>query len=309
MAFRFFKRNNKQALKSAASALNESVSLAKEPELASVDDGQNVGFVMKTNMQVEYIVKEKFDLFKDSPLKVLHNMLCPQDEFQPMEYLWKAVIDTNLRINELGKDTLDEYVDFDDNQRDLINYIKNVQQYAVKFITQLLSAGNMGSLDDYSKDVNRERLEKQLGQCSAYNSYDAWKRACDPKSGQAAVKPTDSQVFAKVSRDRLHGWLIVFPPVGDGAHIQGQKIVKALEAAKIVSGINSPLITAITGKRKYFRIFEIARGEEVVHGKDGYVKDLHPRNNTIHMEENENGVVNFKELNNVRSVHKDDVIC
>ena len=308
MAFGLFKKskneNEKKNTASQTAAIPAAPSSPKPSEAVAKTE-----FIMKDSTQAEAYIRDKFSFFDASPLKVLHNIYKSGEEYQPMEYMWKALIDTNIRLNEIGKDTFTEYRDFDDNQKDFMSYVNAAQEAAVKLIKNLLLSSVEGTLDDYMSGVDKDRLSDMLPDYCEYKSYDDWKLACDPKSDQPRTKPSDSQISIKVSKDKIHAWMIVFPPFGGGSEITDDKIQKSLDANKVIYGINKPLISAVTGKKQYLRIFEIARGEEVIDGKDGYVIDMHPRSNETKIVENEKGVVNFKELNNIRSVHKGDLIC
>ena len=307
MAFGIFKKHKNDEENTAV--LHEAPApkaSAAEPSKEIVQSG---AFVMKDSTQAEYFIKDKFGFFDGSPFRVFHNICNDCSEYQPMEYMWKALIETNLRLNEIGKDSFTEYQDFDANQKDFMSFVNAAQGAAVKLITDLLLNSVEGALDDYMNGVDKERLSASLPDYCDYKSYDEWRLACDSKTDKPKTKPSDSKIMIQVSKDKIHSWLIVFPPFNNGSEVTDDKIQKALDANKVIYGINKPLISAVTGKKQYLRIFEIARGEEVVDGKDGYVIDMYPRSNEIKMLEDENGVVNFKELNNIRSVHKDDVIC
>ena len=309
MAFGFFKKHKHEEEQKPAQSLSGQSSSDVSSSEPSEKTVQSTGFVMKDNIQAEQYIREKFDFFDASPFRILHNIYKSGEDYQPMEYMWKALIDTNLHLNEIGKNKYSAYQDYDDNQKEFMNFVYASQGAAVKIITQLLLNSVEGSLDDYIDGVDKERMEADFREYCDYMSYDEWKLACDPRSDAPRIKPMDAQVYLKVSKDKIHAWMIVFPPVNGGSDVTEMKIQEYLEKNRVIYGVNKPLVTAIAGKKQYLHIFEIARGEEVIDGTDGYVKDMFSRSSQIRVQENEKGRVNFKELNNIRSVHKNDVIC
>ena len=309
MAFGIFKKNRPEEQKAVS---NEAPAVTTKPIPDPEPSEKTVGtdgFVMKDSTQAEYFIREKFDIFEKSPLKVLYNIFKSDQAYQPMEYMWKALIETNQRLNEIGQDTFPEYQDYDENQKDFMAFVNEVQAKAVKTVTQLLLGSVEGTLDDYMDGVDKEGLSASLPDYCECKSYEEWKLVSTPKTDEPRKKPMDAQILLRTSKDKIHSWLIVFPPFNNGSEMTDDKLQKSLDAGKVIYGVNKPLISAVTGKKQYLRIFEIARGEEVIDGKDGYVIDMYPRSNEIKVIEDENGVVNFKELNNIRSVHKDDLIC
>jgi uncharacterized protein (DUF342 family) len=83
----------------------------------------------------------------------------------------------------------------------------------------------------------------------------------------------------------------------------------ALDEKKIVYGTDNNMIVKIAEKKLYFKLIRIARGMECIDGKDGEIIDLVPRESEVKIKESDDGKIDFKELNLIRSIHKGDTIC
>ncbi len=296
----FFKRN-KEAVKDEPKAV-EVIDETSEPEKQPVK-------VEITQEEKENVIKERFAIPENSPLKLLWNVYNDKSEveFNPYEYVLKPIIETNTKLNELSES--EEYISFDENQEEFFVYIKRLQGAAIKFLKQIFSESVDDSVDSFLKGINIAEFENNLSEYSEYSSYDEFKYACDGKRKEAGKMPFDSQPVMYTSKDKLHTWITLIPPLNGGSEFDEEAMKKFLSENSVTSGINDGLIAAICQKKKYLQVFEIARGTEAVHGKDGVVADRFERQNTINIREDENGNLNYKELNNVKSIHADDVIC
>ncbi len=113
-----------------------------------------------------------------------------------------------------------------------------------------------------------------------------------------------------ITHDMVRLWAVVLPPFNGGKHITSEMIKEKMELESVSYGILNETIDKIVSDRMYLKIIEIAVGKEPVNGTDGYVENLFSKNrNKINIKEDHNGNVNYKELNMIQSVHKDDTIC
>ena len=293
MAMDFFKRdkNKKQNKASQNEAVPEVKAAAAAPAADKASEEKKV-FTMKTAEEIDSFIAQKFDVFKNTPLKMLWNIFYGKEKnavFDPMENVYKPLRETNIRLNEINEAGADEYVDLDSVQKDMLSFIGYLQERSVMYIKSLLLESVEEGVDSFLQDIDKAEFEKVLPEYSDHKRFDEFKYACENSRSEERKKPADCQVIAKMSSDKIHGWVAVFPPVNGGSEIQEETLKKALSSAKIISGIDEKLIAAVIGKKKYFQIFEIARGEEVVNGKDGYIIDKFSRTNVINIKEDEKG--------------------
>lgn len=123
------------------------------------------------------------------------------------------------------------------------------------------------------------------------------------------INPVDAVIKIGLSKDRMTAFLFMFPPLYGGKEADKDKIKAALSEKKVIYGINMELIEAIAQEIPYYQIYPIARGLRPVKGKDGEVIDHYLREIKMEFQEDVNGVVDFKNLNMIQNVNKDDVIC
>ena len=120
----------------------------------------------------------------------------------------------------------------------------------------------------------------------------------------------DAQPLVYVTADRLAAWLVVFPPVGEGRELDPEMLDAILKESGVSYGLNRELLDGLPdSENRYFRLFLIARGKAVIHGKDGYVEDFFKRAVKKRFEEDEHGRVDYFHLNIVQNVEKGQPIC
>ena len=119
----------------------------------------------------------------------------------------------------------------------------------------------------------------------------------------------DAIVKMYMSEDKIRLWMFVFPPSRGGKHVTEEQIRKMLEEREVTYGIDNFMIRKTVTDKLYFKFLEIAKGIDPVDGKDGTVKELIEREKKIEIKEDENGRVNYRDLNIIKSVVKGETIC
>ncbi len=120
----------------------------------------------------------------------------------------------------------------------------------------------------------------------------------------------DAQAVVFVTGDQLNAWMLVYPPVGEGAELSKSIIDKSLEDNNIKYGLDEDLIKSLPeNQEKYFKLHFIARGEAPVHGTNGKIVDLFSRTAKHELIADEFDRVDYASLNIVQNVDKGEVIC
>ncbi len=120
----------------------------------------------------------------------------------------------------------------------------------------------------------------------------------------------DAQVLVFLTKDELSAWVLVYPPSGNGREVDGAMLVWALREEGVTYGIHNELMDTLPkSDERYFHLFLAARGKGVVHGKDGEVEDMFPRERKQELKVGEFEKVNYAELNLFHNVKVGDVIC
>ncbi len=121
--------------------------------------------------------------------------------------------------------------------------------------------------------------------------------------------PENASVRIRLSEDKIRAWLFVFPPCYGGMPVSEEQIREALTEKEVVHGIDTYLLKRIAKEQIYFRIFPIATGLDVAHGRNGSVEELVRRERKLDLREDTHGNVNYKELNYINNVREGDPIC
>lgn len=122
-------------------------------------------------------------------------------------------------------------------------------------------------------------------------------------------KSQDSRVETVISKDQMFAYIYLLPPIGEGKEVTLEKVTAAVEENGIQYGIDQEIISQIAKEKPYFLLFPIARGLKPVNGKDGEIIDHFSRERKIHLQEDEKGIINYKDLNIFQSVKEGETIC
>ncbi len=140
--------------------------------------------------------------------------------------------------------------------------------------------------------------------------YEEWVAKGKPSGdGWDAVssEPAKAEVFS--DKDGMTGFLYCLAPVGTGAEVTENTLLKTVLNSGIRYGIDSPALARIAQERSYYRIFVIARGTKPQKGEDGKIIDHFSREHTLHFHADEYGRIDYKDTGMYQSVKKGEVIC
>lgn len=121
--------------------------------------------------------------------------------------------------------------------------------------------------------------------------------------------PIDSEAYVKISPNKMEAWIFVFPPKNGGKEISVDMLNEAIKNANVNYGLDNDIIEKIAKEKIYLKFAVIARGKPALDGKDGYVIDHFPRDNKIRLEEDEESVINYKNLNWINPLEENEIIC
>ena len=124
MAMEFFKKDKN---KNQNQSVQPEVAPVKKTEATAEKASEKKVFTMKSTEEIDKIIAKTFDVFENTPYKMLWNIFYSQNKdavFDPMEYVYKSLRETNLRFNEINEAGSDEYTDTDPVQKDMLGFIK-----------------------------------------------------------------------------------------------------------------------------------------------------------------------------------------
>ncbi len=120
---------------------------------------------------------------------------------------------------------------------------------------------------------------------------------------------SDARFYFAFTRDDLKVYGCLFPPFGSGKSLSLDDVMGIIRQNGIVYGLCSDTIAKIAGENRYFVIFPIAQGEPPVDGIDGSREEFFPRSRKLHDFDENDDVVDFKNLEIVQKIEKGTVIA
>lgn len=149
-------------------------------------------------------------------------------------------------------------------------------------------------IEDYDEDLVKDIVRKRDGK---------FVKIAPPQE----EKKVDAEVFIELSKDKMEGYVTIFPPEG-GENLTIQKL-KELIDNKIKYGLINKEIEKLIQEKKYNVKTLVAKGKEPVDGKDGYIKYYFDTHKKIAPEILEDGSVNFRNLHLIENVKKGDLLA
>ncbi len=128
-------------------------------------------------------------------------------------------------------------------------------------------------------------------------------------AAQQEPQPKAAQPQLYISKNRMAAWLYIIPPLNDGQDINEGDLKTILAQEHVTTGVLEDVLKSIAENLIYDQAVLIAKGTLARNGIDGSVKDFYKRILQLEFEEDENGSVDYKNLNNIQSITEGGVIC
>ncbi len=158
--------------------------------------------------------------------------------------------------------------------------------------------------------VNEEILYIECNQfASKMNSLSNVLKQTAATSQEQEPQPRAAQPQLYISKDRMAAWFYVIHPLNGGQDISEGDLRSILAQEHVTTGIQEDALKLIAEKHIYDQAILVAKGILARNGIDGSIKDHYKRVLQLEFEEDENGSVDYKNLNNIQSVKEGDVIC
>ena len=116
-------------------------------------------------------------------------------------------------------------------------------------------------------------------------------------------------MFLSVSEDKMAVTARFYPPTDGGSTVTPEEIRRDLLFKKIKTEPDQNAVSSFLSDRKYCTDFVITSGKAVVQGQDGVVEYLFNTDNNSKPKVNDDGTVDFHQLNTVRSCAKGQVLA
>lgn len=122
--------------------------------------------------------------------------------------------------------------------------------------------------------------------------------------------PVDGQVLIFCTTNWSDAWGIVLPALGEGAPVTAEKILSTMEERKISFGIDREAVNFLSAPENALTLRKLAACKPPVPGEDGRTVEHFPRTvGTPQLVENDQGIVNFDDLNWLTHIDEGTVIC
>lgn len=135
------------------------------------------------------------------------------------------------------------------------------------------------------------------------------KMLSDYRSDKNTGNPRHACCDVHMFGDSLKAYVFVFPPQDGGQEITADHLRREIEGFGINYGILDDSIQKIADEKMYLKLIQIAEGDKAIPGENGEVIDHFDREIKYEMDEDEQGVIDFKNINWLVKVSAGDVIC
>ncbi len=127
--------------------------------------------------------------------------------------------------------------------------------------------------------------------------------------GKWPGKPESSRIEIDISEDRMKAYLIFYPPKYGGRILNSEQIQESIRQRGIQFGIREEIIDTLSEEPEYGKKILIAEGVPPVPGKNGDIRILFIHPAVPNLEEDEYGRVDFKNIQIIQSVSKDQKLA
>ncbi|MCR5107863.1 MAG: FapA family protein [Lachnospiraceae bacterium] len=121
--------------------------------------------------------------------------------------------------------------------------------------------------------------------------------------------PESESFSLTLSEDGLRAFARFYPNSEGGNELDRDEIIGDLKAKKIISGLNIEVIDSYLKDRDYCRSYLLAEGQPPTSGSDGTIEYFFNTDHNTKPKLNEDGTVNFFELDLISPCKKDEVLA
>lgn len=189
-------------------------------------------------------------------------------------------------------------------------YFQLINKNNVTFIKLIPSQG-----DGYEIDINDVMDYLRLHDIMDYNFEELKRKLQNQKKeemillSRGVVFAVDEDMKVRISDDKMTASVRFYPPSNDGKRLSIEKIKVKLKASGVVYGVDETILSGHIKKPVYCTNLIIAQGKQVFQGKDAYIEYMFNTDKGMRPKHNEDGSVDFHQLNNISHVNKGDTLA
>ena len=122
--------------------------------------------------------------------------------------------------------------------------------------------------------------------------------------------PVREDMKVIISLDKMKVTCRFFPPsAGNDKKLTAEEIVSDLSFRKVRYGIQQEAILSFLNDRQYCTDYVVAVGTQTIHGRDAKIEYFFNTSKNLQPKRNEDGSVDYKELNTISHVKKGDLLA
>ena len=168
------------------------------------------------------------------------------------------------------------------------------------------SVTNMDNIDRYLASSGIKVYDKSILKEKLDKFESATFKICN-----AVVDVVHEHVVVSLSENEMTAYVEFMPPSSNGKEITVQDVKKQLQEAGVIVGIYEDRIEEILEERKYFEMYEIAKGVDPIEGTPAFIEykfDI-SKTNERKPKENADGSVDYHNMDIINPVRKEDLLA
>jgi len=127
--------------------------------------------------------------------------------------------------------------------------------------------------------------------------------------GDWDMLPCREMMDIHISLDKMKATCRFYPPSPGGTLMNAKDIIDDLQFKKIKFGIDQEAIASFLADRHYCTDYVFAMGQQPVHGRDAKIEYFFNINKNLQPKRNEDGSVDYKELNTISHVKEGELLA
>ncbi len=147
-------------------------------------------------------------------------------------------------------------------------------------------------------DLDVKALEALIGQGDG-----------EARVGKSLEHAVNELCDVEVTLDKMRAIIRFYPPSSGGSLMTEEEVIASLKLAKVKQGIKPEVIREFFADRQYCMSYQVAVGTMPYRGKDGVIKYCFNTKKDFKPKYNEDGSVDFKELNTISYVAVGDKVA
>ncbi len=169
------------------------------------------------------------------------------------------------------------------------------------------NGGEKLNIDEVLEYLKREKIEGV--DIKAINAALNAKEVTDVKISLARVYEIGERMDLKITPDRMYAIVRFYAPSDNGDRMSVGEIYEELRQKKVVNGIIDAAVKKYVENPEYCKSMVFAKGTPAINGHDAVIDYKFNINKKAKPRLNEDGTVNFHELDNISHVKKGDLLA